>query len=82
MGQMPIPPLERSLKSAHVGQVLQPTKGTYEVFVRAVWRQKRLVDVRQTLREFGVPSTKIAAIVGASGPDFAKMTLSLFDRQA
>ena len=48
------------------------------MFVRAVWRLKRLVDIRQTLREMDVPTTRDA--LGLSGSDFQKMTRGLFDR--
>jgi len=48
------------------------------MFVRAVWRLKRLVDIKQTLREMDVPTTRDA--LGLSGPDFPKMTRGLFDR--
>ena len=54
--------------------------GEKPMFVRAVWRVKRLVDIRQTLREMDVPSTKEADFLGISGPDFKKMSRSLFDR--
>jgi hypothetical protein len=54
--------------------------GEKPMFVRAVWRVKRLVDIRQTLREMDAPSTKEADFLGISGPDFKKMTRSLFDR--
>ena len=54
--------------------------GEKPMFVRAVWRVKRLVDIRQTLREMDVPSTKEADFLGIAGPDFKKMTRSLFDR--
>lgn len=47
------------------------------MFVRAVWRLKRLVDIKQTLRE-DVPTTRDA--LGLSGADFQKMTRGLFDR--
>ena len=50
------------------------------MFVRAVWRLKRLVDIKQTLREMDVPTTRDADILGITGPDFSKMTRSLFDR--
>ena len=50
------------------------------MFVRAVWRSKRLVDLKQTLREIGAPSARDADLLGICGPDFAKMTRSLFDR--
>jgi hypothetical protein len=50
------------------------------MFVRAVWRIRRLVDIKQTLREMDVPSTRDADLLGLSGPDFSKMTRGLFDR--
>ncbi len=48
------------------------------MFVRAVWRNRRLIDPRQTQRETDVPTTRDA--LGISGPDFRNMTLGLFDR--
>lgn len=48
------------------------------MFVRAVWRNRRLVDIRQGLRETEPPTSREA--LGVSGPDFAKMTRGLFDR--
>jgi hypothetical protein len=48
------------------------------MFVRAVWRTKRLVDIKQTLRELDVPTTRHA--LGLAGADFQKMTRGLFDR--
>ena len=45
------------------------------MFVRAVWRVKRLVDIKQTLREMDVPSTRDADLLGISGPDFSKYKL-------
>jgi hypothetical protein len=68
-------------KSDDLPPVLQPDKGKDTMFVRAVWRIKRLVDVKQTLREMEVPSTRNADLLGISGPDFSKMTRGLFDRQ-
>jgi len=50
------------------------------MFVRAVWRLKRLVDIKQTLRELDVPTTREADVLGLSGPDFSKMTRGLFDK--
>jgi hypothetical protein len=47
------------------------------MFVRAVWRLQRLVNIKQTLREMDVPTTRDA--LGLSGSDFQKMTRSLFD---
>tara|TARA_R110002020_G_scaffold2136_29_gene9875 strand:- start:5517 stop:5771 length:255 start_codon:yes stop_codon:yes gene_type:complete len=69
-----------SPKSPHVGIVNQTAKRDIPMFVRAVWRVKRLVDIKQTLREMDVPSTRDADLLGISGPDFSKMTRSLFDR--
>lgn len=48
------------------------------MFVRAVWRNRRLIDVKQTLRELDVPTTRDA--LGVSGSEFQKMTRALFDR--
>ena len=42
------------------------------MFVRAHWRLKRLIDLKQTLREMEVPSSRNADILGISGPDFSK----------
>ena len=50
------------------------------MFVRAVWRLRRLIDLKQSLRELDVPSTRKADVLGISGPDFTKMTRGLFDR--
>ena len=67
-------------KSAHLASVSILFRRDTPMFVRAVWRLKRLVDIKQTLREMDVPSTRDADILGISGPDFSKMTRSLFDR--
>ena len=56
-------------------------EGSPTMFIRAVWRIRRLVDIKQTLREMEVPSTRNADLLGVSGPDFSKMTRGLFDRQ-
>ena len=48
------------------------------MFVRAVWRQKRLIDLKQGLRVLDVPTTRDA--LGLSGPEFEKMTQGLFAR--
>jgi hypothetical protein len=48
------------------------------MFVRAVWRLRRLVDIKQILRETEVPTTRDA--IGLSRADVQKMTRSLFDR--
>ncbi|MEO5808258.1 hypothetical protein [Devosia sp.] len=50
------------------------------MFVRAVWRVRRLIDIKQTLREMDVPTTRDVDLLGLSGPDFSKMTRGLFDR--
>lgn len=49
------------------------------MFVRAVWRLRRFIDVKQTLREMEVPTTREA--LGLSGPDFQQMARGLFDRK-
>lgn len=51
------------------------------MFVRAVWRDSRLVENRQTLREMDTPRRSTDWIVGLSGSDLRKMTGGLFDRQ-
>ncbi|MFK4811130.1 hypothetical protein N8A98_20820 [Devosia neptuniae] len=50
------------------------------MFIRAVWRKKRLVDIKQTLRETDVPSARDAGLLGICAPDFTQMTKALFDR--
>jgi hypothetical protein len=50
------------------------------MFVRAVWRNQRLVDVKQTLREMDVPTIRDAVLLGLAAKDFPKMTRGLFDR--
>jgi hypothetical protein len=65
--------------SPHVRPVTN-RNGNERMFVRAVWRSKRLVDLKQTVRELDVPATRSAEIIGRCGPDFAKMTRGLFDR--
>lgn len=50
------------------------------MFVRAVWRNKRLVDIRKIAREMDGPSTRDAGMLGITAPDFSKMTQPLFDR--
>lgn len=50
------------------------------MFVRAVWRNKRLVDSKQTLRETEVPTVRDAVLFGIVAKDFPKMTRGLFDR--
>ena len=50
------------------------------MFVRVVWRNQRLVDVKQTLREMEIPTTRDAVLFGLAVKDFPKMTRGLFDR--
>ena len=51
------------------------------MFVRAVWRVQRLVDLRPTSSEIGAFARRNVGILGISPPDFPKMTRALFDRQ-
>jgi hypothetical protein len=50
------------------------------MFVRAVWRDRRLVAIGRTLRDRDVPTTRDADMLGVSAPDFDRMTRGLFDR--
>ena len=50
------------------------------MFVRAVWRNKRLVDIKRTLREMDFPTSKDSVLFGIAAKDFPKMTRGLFDR--
>jgi hypothetical protein len=50
------------------------------MFVRAVWRSKRLVDLKQGHRETDGPSTRDG--LGLSASDFKKMTQGLFECRA
>ena len=50
------------------------------MFVRAVWRDKRLIDVKQSRREMELPSIGDAVLLGRMGKDFPQMTRGLFDR--
>jgi hypothetical protein len=65
-------------------QTMLPSFFTHQrsqsVFVRAVWRQKRLLAIKQTLRELDVPPTRNGGILGLASADFPKMTRGLFDR--
>ena len=69
MAWMPFIDVFTVAKSDHV-----PASATLErggiMFIRAVWRIKRLIDLKQTLREMDVPSTRNADLLGISGPDF------------
>ncbi|MDB5505917.1 MAG: hypothetical protein JWR75_555 [Devosia sp.] len=48
------------------------------MFVRAVWRVRRLIDIKQSIRELELPTTRDG--FGLSGAEFPKMTRGLFDR--
>jgi hypothetical protein len=50
------------------------------MFVRAVWRNKRLVDIRKIAREMDGPSTRDAGLLGIAAPNFGTMTQPLFNR--
>ena len=50
------------------------------MFVRAVWRDKRLVDIKQTLRATENPTVRDAVLFGTAAKDFPKMIRGLFDR--
>ena len=64
-------------KSAQLWSVVNQMK-VWPMFIRAVWRLRRLIDLKQTLREMEVPTTRTG--YGLSGPDLQKMTRGLFDR--
>jgi hypothetical protein len=51
------------------------------MFIRAVWRKHRLVDIKQTLRQIELPTARDGAIFGHAAKDFPKMTCGLFDRR-
>jgi hypothetical protein len=55
-------------------------EGNTQMFVRAVWRTRRLIDIKQNLRELDVPTTRQAENLGIAGAEFSKMTRGLFDR--
>jgi hypothetical protein len=52
------------------------------MFIRAVWRQKDLVDLRRAIREIGAKSGRNIGILGISPADFSNMTRGLFDRRS
>ena len=66
-------------KSTHVRAVANRNREDADVCSCGL-APKRLVDIKQTPREMGVPSTRDADLLGLCGPDFAKMTRGLFDR--
>lgn len=49
------------------------------MFVRAVWRQRRLIDAS---RRTSVPSAKNVDLLGVCAPNFRAMTRGLFDRRS
>ncbi len=73
-------PIALLAKSGHT-RMVETVNRNDPMSVRAVWRMQRLVDIKQTLREMDVPSTRDADMLGISGPDFSKMTRGLFDRK-
>ena len=72
--------VERKTKSDDLPPCPATLVGADAMFVRAVLRVKRLVDVKQTLREMEVLSPRNADLLGSAGPDFSKMTRGLFAR--
>jgi hypothetical protein len=54
-------------------------RGT-KMFVRAVWRDRRLVENRRDMHQLEVPTRPSAAILGLSTSDLSQMTRGLFDR--
>jgi hypothetical protein len=55
-------------------------EGNTQMFVRAVWRTRRLIDIKQNLRELDVPTARQAENLGVLDAEFSKMTRGLFDR--
>jgi hypothetical protein len=70
-------PVVLARKSSHLSS--NQNRKDARMFIRAVWRLRRLVDLKQTLRELEVPTTREE--LGLSGPDFQNMTRGLFDRR-
>jgi len=54
--------------------------GASQMFVRAVWRDKRLIDSKHSRREVELPTARDAVLFGMVSKDFPKMTRGLFDR--
>lgn len=81
MARMPSGGVEAKGKSNDVPAILHSEKEHILMFVRAVWRQQRLVDVRPTLREMGAPPKRNVDLLGHSRSDFPQMTRGLFDRR-
>jgi hypothetical protein len=54
--------------------------GASQMFVRAIWRDKRLIGIKQTRREVELPTARDAVLFGMVSKDFPKMTRGLFDR--
>jgi hypothetical protein len=72
-------PVARRPKSLHLSLVVNRT-GSAQMFVRAVWRDKRLVDIKRSLREMDVPTSRDTVLFGNPKKDFHRMTKGLFDR--
>ena len=82
MARMPPTGWNQLANQTMFGRPIHLPEGNITMFVRAVWRVKRLIDLKQTLREMDVPSSRNADLLGISGPDFSKMTRGLFDRRS
>lgn len=50
------------------------------MFIRAIWRFKRMLNVPQHLREMQAPGNRDFDALGQTGADFTQMTKGLFDR--
>lgn len=50
------------------------------MFVRTVWRLKRMFDISGALREMDVRADRSNDILGLGGVDFSDMTDGQFDR--
>jgi len=65
------------IKSLHGAVGHSPTRRP-AMFVRAVWRHRRLVDIKRGGRGSEAPTIRDA--LGLASPDFQKLTRGLFDR--
>jgi len=50
------------------------------MFIRVVWKTRRMLNLPQHLREMHVPAGRDSDVLGLAGADFTKMTKGLFDR--
>jgi len=50
------------------------------MFVRAVWRLRRLAIAPRSLRDIHLPPDRVGDGLGLARPDFANMTRGLFER--